>query len=404
MNSEEIWKPIIMNDSKTKYSISNLGKIMNCETNHILSSHISDGHVKTTLILKRKDLYESTFTNAKLVLKAFRDEVHKPGYILYYKDGNIANPSLDNIEYITIAENFRRSLLKVFRQEYDYYVINDDNLHADEKWKIIMDNDRETKYMISNYGHVFNVLSGAYISPSFGTYGYPFITIRSDDGHSIKYSLHRIVAEYFVPNPNPTEYTIVHHKNHNKADFIYSNLEWVTSSLNAKYAIEVGAQASGEDSSNSVITEEQAKQICDMLEHGYRVSEIQRTIGCSRNVVRHIRDKKTWKHISKDYSFDNTYKYFKDEKTLDSVVYLRSKGLSYSEIGRVLNMSASTVTRITQFRSHFILNAKALVEAMILKLHARNYSIDSISKLTGLTKTRVKNVLEYYENDPLFND
>ena len=54
-----------------------------------------------------------------------------------------------------------------------------------------------------------------------------------------KYELiHRLVAEYFVYNPK--KYKYVNHKDGNKHNNIYTNLEWVTASENTQHAYENG--------------------------------------------------------------------------------------------------------------------------------------------------------------------
>ena len=45
---------------------------------------------------------------------------------------------------------------------------------------------------------------------------------------------HRVIALQFVPNPDPTKYTEVNHKNHIRNDNRIKNLEWVTPSANRK--------------------------------------------------------------------------------------------------------------------------------------------------------------------------
>lgn len=44
--------------------------------------------------------------------------------------------------------------------------------------------------------------------------------------------IHRLIAEYYIPNPN--NYPIVHHKDHNPYNNSIDNLEWVSYSENAK--------------------------------------------------------------------------------------------------------------------------------------------------------------------------
>ena len=52
--------------------------------------------------------------------------------------------------------------------------------------------------------------------------------------------VHRLVAEHFVPNPDPKNKTYVNHKDGNKLNNHYSNLEWVTPTENAQHAIKNG--------------------------------------------------------------------------------------------------------------------------------------------------------------------
>ena len=45
--------------------------------------------------------------------------------------------------------------------------------------------------------------------------------------------MHRLVAAAFIPNHNPNEQVLVHHKNECKCDFRIENLDWVTHKENS---------------------------------------------------------------------------------------------------------------------------------------------------------------------------
>lgn len=50
--------------------------------------------------------------------------------------------------------------------------------------------------------------------------------------------IHRLVAEAFIPNPN--NYPVVNHKDGNKLNNVYTNLEWCSYSHNNQHAIDTG--------------------------------------------------------------------------------------------------------------------------------------------------------------------
>lgn len=52
------------------------------------------------------------------------------------------------------------------------------------------------------------------------------------DKANVYLMVHRLVAEIFVPNPNPEEYKIVNHKDQNKENFSKTNLSWCNHHIN----------------------------------------------------------------------------------------------------------------------------------------------------------------------------
>jgi hypothetical protein len=61
-----------------------------------------------------------------------------------------------------------------------------------------------------------------------------------DNGRGKKHSIHRLLAEAFIPNPDNKPH--VNHIDGDKANNALSNLEWVTQSENQKHAYKLGLQ------------------------------------------------------------------------------------------------------------------------------------------------------------------
>jgi hypothetical protein len=100
-------------------------------------------------------------------------------------------------------------------------------------WKFYKD----TKYLISNAGLVKNSFSGKLLKNKLDRYGYPKLTL-SQDGKSLYKTVHRLVAETWIPNTQNLPQ--VNHMNGVKTDFRVSNLEWITAKGNIIHSIENG--------------------------------------------------------------------------------------------------------------------------------------------------------------------
>lgn len=105
-------------------------------------------------------------------------------------------------------------------------------------------------YFISDQGEVFcnlgkgNRRNGRTtefykIKPRLTTNGYERIYARqTSTGRRKDLYIHRLVAEYFIPNPEHKRY--VNHKNCKRNDNRAGNLEWCTAKENTTYSMEVG--------------------------------------------------------------------------------------------------------------------------------------------------------------------
>ena len=99
-----------------------------------------------------------------------------------------------------------------------------------EVWKKIRNHDR---YEVSSYGRVRNSYTGKLLKPGVHKQGYLLVWL-CENGTRYAKSVHRLVAEAFIQNPNNKPQ--VNHKNGDKTDNNVKNLEWVTGSENTIHA------------------------------------------------------------------------------------------------------------------------------------------------------------------------
>lgn len=96
-----------------------------------------------------------------------------------------------------------------------------------EIWKDVK--GYEGLYQVSNLGRVKSLIRNKVLSPLNRQHGYQAVQLHGKGGNARgfkSFSIHRIVAEAFVPNPeNKPE---VNHINEDKADNRAENLEWTT--------------------------------------------------------------------------------------------------------------------------------------------------------------------------------
>lgn len=70
---------------------------------------------------------------------------------------------------------------------------------------------------------------------------YPCVSVYDPDKSRYRdVAIHVLLSRVFIPNPDPSIFCYVNHKNGNKLDFSLSNLEWVTSRENNIHAVKSG--------------------------------------------------------------------------------------------------------------------------------------------------------------------
>lgn len=99
----------------------------------------------------------------------------------------------------------------------------------------------EDYYEITDNLDIVNKLTGKILKPYKNSQGYMVVTLCVNQIKKIV-SMHRLVAEAFIPNPeNKPE---VNHINNNRQDYSIANLEWCTHYENMLHAFDQGRMES----------------------------------------------------------------------------------------------------------------------------------------------------------------
>ena len=88
-------------------------------------------------------------------------------------------------------------------------------------------------YAIYDDGRVWSNKSKKFLLPYKMPTGYLRVTLRKEGRPHYKY-VHRLVADAFVDNPN--NYKEINHKDENKSNNDFTNLEWCTVAYNTRYS------------------------------------------------------------------------------------------------------------------------------------------------------------------------
>ena len=151
-----------------------------------------------------------------------------------------------------------------------------------EIWKDIK--GYEGQYQVSNLGNVKSLKRNKVMSPIVRRHGYFGVQLYDGKGKQKTYSIHRLVAQTFIDNPN--NYAEVNHKDENKANNRVENLEWCDRTYNVRYG--TAMQRSAKHRINNL---KQSKRIAQYTKDGEligvfpSIAEIKRELGFEQSNI-----------------------------------------------------------------------------------------------------------------------
>lgn len=180
-----------------------------------------------SLRVDRVRLQDKKYYDVKyLVLKSFYpndDSIQVNDDRIIFLDGNCRNNNLDNLKML--ATDSREEICLAIKIKY-----------GKEEVKPLPD---YKNYYLANDGDIYSYYrsSPKQLKTYIGTDGYMQTRIPDNWGADAHIKIHRYVAMLFVPNTNPDMFSVVHHKDENKLNNYYKNLEWTTLTQNTIYSV-----------------------------------------------------------------------------------------------------------------------------------------------------------------------
>lgn len=172
-----------------------------------------------------------------------------------------------------------------------------------EIWKYI--NGYEGLYEISNKGKVRNA-EGRILKARTQNKGYFYVTLHSNHKER-KFTIHRLVAEVFIPKING--FNQVNHINGNKKDNSVENLEWCNQRLNYNHGMQKFLYSHNENHYFAKLTNEQVRTIPTLFKIGFTRTTISRILNVNVSSIEAIEKGISYRELGLDFSNIKITKY-----------------------------------------------------------------------------------------------
>ena len=202
-------------------------------------------------------------------------------------------------------------------------------------------------YQVTSYGRIYNTILKKFRKLYLRKDGYFYVDLYNN-GIGKTFGVHRLVANEFCYERSD-EKNVVNHKDGNKLNNYYKNLEWCTIQENITHACETGLKKINEDASAAILTNEEVKEIIELLmDTNIKMKDIANHYGVVRGAIFNIYSKLTWKNFTENINFPKRYNNIKLNKEIvfDICNLLNKKKLTDTQIGELFGVNRKTINDI----------------------------------------------------------
>lgn len=155
--------------------------------------------------------------------------------------------------------------------------------------------DRVVQRMHPRWGKLCNYnLKGKLLSPAPGHVGHLYVQL-SLNGTVQTTTVHRLVAQAFIPNPDNLPFVM--HKDDNPSNNHRKNLGWGTPQDNSSDMVQKGRSKVGSCNHSAKLTEKNVREIKALLGQGVSGKAIAKLYGMNPATISEIRRGVSWKHV-----------------------------------------------------------------------------------------------------------
>lgn len=170
----------------------------------------------------------------------------------------------------------------------------------EERWRAVV--GYEGLYEVSNFGRIRSVDRHSYrrdwrsqiiaqnLNTAGGRQGARMYVCLCKEGIMRKILVHRLVADAFIPNPDPKRLTDVCHTDHNPRNNRVENLKWMTHRDNIRTSVVAGRW-------RRKVTDDQIKEIRRRADAGESQRSLAKEYGFAFGTINSIVCRRSWRHV-----------------------------------------------------------------------------------------------------------